>query len=32
MRKDQTYAPMLAALGTAMRGLADEPRRGTGCG
>jgi len=24
MRKDQTYAPMLAALGTAMRGLADD--------
>ncbi len=28
MRKDQTYAPMLAALGTAMRGLAaDAPAR-----
>ena len=24
MRKDQTYAPMLAALGTALRGLADD--------
>ena len=33
MRKDQTYAPMMTALATALDGLGPAtPPRGTGCG